>query len=95
MADLVEELTQHMGGDWQDISDALAPHEASMLNLATDKAYHLLDWRPTWSFEECVAETARWYLEEADGQDIGDLTRSQISDYQSLAAELNMTWAIQ
>ena len=95
VADLVEELTQHMGGDWQDISDALAPHEASMLNLATDKAYHLLDWRPTWSFEECVAETARWYLEEADGQDIGDLTRSQISDYQSLAAELNMTWAIQ
>jgi len=94
VAKLVEELTGHLGGKWQDLSDHLAPHEASKLNLATDKAYHLLDWRPTWGFEESVAQTARWYLDEADGLDIGDLTRSQIAAYQTDATKIKLTWSI-
>ena len=93
VANLVDELTRHLGGKWQDLSDESAPHEASKLNLATDKAYHLLDWRPTWGFEESVAQTARWYLDEAKGLNVGDMTRSQISDYQSAAAELKLSWA--
>jgi len=93
VAGLVEELTRHMGGEWQDISDERAPHEASKLNLATDKAYHLLDWRPTWSFGDSVAQTAGWYLSEADGVDVGDLTRSQIASYQSAATKLNLAWS--
>lgn len=95
VAELVQQLLKHTGGTWEDHSDSLAPHEASKLNLATDKAYHLLNWRPVWSFDESVAETARWYIGEADGMDIGDLTRSQISDYQSAAADLNIEWCAQ
>ena len=78
-----------------DASDPKAVHEAAKLNLATDKAYHLLDWRPTWSFEECIAETAQWYLAEAGDMDAGDLTRSQIASYQSTAAARNLAWATQ
>ena len=51
VADLVQELIRHMGGEWLDASDPAAHHEASKLNLAIDKAFHLLDWRPVWDFE--------------------------------------------
>jgi CDP-glucose 4,6-dehydratase len=94
VANLVDELTRHLGGKWRDLSDESALHEASKLNLATGKAYHLLDWRPAWGFEESVAQTARWYLDEAKGLKVGDMTRSQISDYQSAAAELKLSWAL-
>ena len=36
---LVEEVLNHWSGDWIDQSDPNAVHEASLLNLATDKAY--------------------------------------------------------
>lgn len=83
VADLVRELIRHTGGDWLDASDPAARHEASKLNLATDKAFHLLGWQPAWSFEETIAHTASWYLSEADGADPHRLTVMQIERYQS------------
>ncbi|MFN5638153.1 MAG: CDP-glucose 4,6-dehydratase, partial [Akkermansiaceae bacterium] len=44
---LVIELVNHTGGKWSDASDPNAVHEASKLNLAIDKAFHLLNWKPT------------------------------------------------
>lgn len=96
VADLVEELLKHWPGEWVDRSDPHAVHEASLLNLATDKAFHLLQWQPAWSFEETIAETARWYRaahDRADGTALFELTCAQIGEYTSQARALGLAWA--
>jgi CDP-glucose 4,6-dehydratase len=92
VAQLVNQLTQHLGGEWFDASDPAARHEASILNLAIGKAFHLLQWQPVWDFEETLAKTAGWYLAEADGKDLEELTRSQISSYTAAAEEKRLPW---
>jgi CDP-glucose 4,6-dehydratase len=94
VAQLVAELLQHIGGEWIDASDPNALHEASKLNLAIDKAFHLLEWQPVWDFKETIAQTAAWYLGEAQSTDPATLTRSQITTYQSAAAQKSLPWAI-
>jgi CDP-glucose 4,6-dehydratase len=75
---VVEELLKHWPGEWEDRSDSTAPHEAGKLHLSTDKAYHLLGWRPVWNFPETIAQTALWY--RADGA--AETTQRQIREYQ-------------
>jgi len=94
VAELVRELIKHTGGDWRDASDPKARHEASKLNLAIEKAFHLLQWQPVWNFEETIARTAEWYLGEADGNDPANLTCQQIASYQSAAATKALPWAL-
>jgi len=94
VAELVQELIKTTGGNWSDASDPNALHEASKLNLATDKAFHLLQWQPVWSFEETISKTAEWYIEENEGQPPAHLTHSQIQSYQSDAASKSLPWAL-
>jgi CDP-glucose 4,6-dehydratase len=94
VAQLVAELVQHIGGEWVDASDPNAPHEASKLNLAIDKAFHLLAWQPVWDFSSTIAQTAAWYLREAKSIDPVTLTRSQINTYQAAAFEKSLPWAL-
>jgi CDP-glucose 4,6-dehydratase len=61
VADLVQEILKHWPGRWDDRSDPQAVHEAHLLHLATDKAFHLLRWQPVWRFAEAVEQTVRWY----------------------------------
>ncbi|MGJ8696842.1 MAG: CDP-glucose 4,6-dehydratase [Verrucomicrobiaceae bacterium] len=94
VAELVQELTVHTGGEWEDVSDPGALHEASKLNLATDKAFHLLQWQPVWSFEETLQETASWYLADEKGEDdMSVFTRHQISAYGDSARAAGVLWA--
>lgn len=94
VAELVQELLTHTGGDWIDASDPKALHEASKLNLAIDKAFHLLDWRPVWNFNQTLEKTAAWYLGEERGISPLELTRSQIAAYQADAASQGLAWAL-
>jgi CDP-glucose 4,6-dehydratase len=94
VAELVAELISHTGGQWIDASDPDALHEASKLNLATDKAFHLLKWRPVWDFEQALKNTATWYLGESSGQNVADLTQSQINAYQANATKNLLPWAL-
>jgi len=93
VAELVRELLKHTGGEWTDASDPDAVHEASKLNLATDKAFHLLQWQPVWNFEQTMATTAEWYLQEPTSPDIHALTQGQIQTYQETAAAKGLAWA--
>lgn len=94
VAELVQELLKSTGGEWRDESDPHALHEASKLNLATDKAYHLLQWQPVWSFEETLEKTASWYAADQLAEvDIGDHTRQQITDYAAKAKAKAILWA--
>lgn len=83
VADLVQEILKFWPGDWRDCSDPSAPHEAGKLNLATDKAFHLLGWQPRWSFENTIRKTVEWYRAVHEGGDPADITRRHILEYES------------
>jgi CDP-glucose 4,6-dehydratase len=83
---VVAEVLKHWPGTIQDLSDPKAVHEASLLNLATDKAYHTLAWQPRWHFAETIARTVSWYRLAAanpSAEALRDFTRSQINEYSS------------
>jgi len=85
---LVEELLKHWPGEWQDLSDPAAVHEAGRLNLTIDRAYHNLNWMPLLSFEQTIAQTVSWYQAyNLQPQAIGQVTVSQIKEYSQLIAE--------
>ncbi len=92
VAQLVEELIKHGPGTWEDRSDPQAPHEASKLNLAVDKAFHLLGWQPVWDFETTIARTAEWYLQQQSGENARNLCDSQIASYTKSAAAKHLPW---
>jgi len=48
-------------GEWRDMSDAKALHEAGILRLSIDKATWELGWRPRWDLPTTIARTAGWY----------------------------------
>jgi CDP-glucose 4,6-dehydratase len=99
VAALVEEILRHWPGQWEDRSDPHAVHEASLLNLATDKAYHLLGWRPVWDIATSIEQTVRWYRAAAESERSDDpgrpmlaLTREQIARYQTDAQAQKLPW---
>ena len=94
VAELVHEVLKHWPGHWEDKSDPKAVHEARLLNLATDKAFHLLDWRPVWNFEQTVERTVFWYRQvAAQATEAHALTSRQIDDYTLAAKAQGIPWA--
>ncbi len=94
--ELVEEILRHAPGTWIDASDPRAVHEASLLQLSTDKAAALLRWSPVWRFPETIRNTVHWYQAVAKSPDPGtpaQLTRDQIAAYTQRAGELGLPWA--
>jgi CDP-glucose 4,6-dehydratase len=94
VAALVQEILKHWPGQWIDKSDPNDVHEAKLLNLAIDKSFHLLGWRPAWAFEKTIAETVSWYRRcAADPAVVASHTRAQIAAYVAAAATSGIGWA--
>ena len=93
VGELVTEILRHWPGQWEDRRDQGAVHEASLLNLATDKAHHLLAWRPVWDFAMTIGHTVRWYRDQkADPARAAELTQAQIRAYTEHALALGLCW---
>lgn len=94
VATLVQELLKSFPlATWIDASSPNQPHEAGKLNLAIDKAFHLLSWAPVWDFQRTVRETADWHLAFERGDLPLDITRRQIENYTTDATQLALPWA--
>jgi CDP-glucose 4,6-dehydratase len=94
VAQVVAEILKHRPGQWEDRSNPNAPHEAGLLNLSIEKAFHLLKWRPLWDFEETIARTTDWYTRVGKSQDTPlAQTRTQISAYTAAAQAAAIPWA--
>ena len=94
VATLVQEVLKHWPGRWEDRSDPQAVHEAKLLNLATDKAFHFLNWQPVWDFEQTIARTVAWYRGvETNAVAAGAMTLQQIAEYENAAKTANIAWA--
>jgi CDP-glucose 4,6-dehydratase len=89
VADLVQEVLKHWPGRWEDRSDPHAVHEAKLLNLSTDKAYHFLGWRPARDFAETIEETIAWYRAKQSEREI---TTCQIACYVKTARSAKILW---
>jgi CDP-glucose 4,6-dehydratase len=93
--ELEEEILKHWPGKWVDQSDPSAVHEAHLLHLATEKAFHLLDRKPVWDFEKCVAETVGWYYtvgkKPASAREV---LLGQISGYCADAGNKKLSWVV-
>jgi CDP-glucose 4,6-dehydratase len=79
---LTEEIIKVWGeGEWF-TENQESPHEASLLNLTIDKAYHLLNWLPRWDFKETISKTVQWYKTASnDPGSLKKFTISQINEY--------------
>jgi CDP-glucose 4,6-dehydratase len=107
VSELVQEVLKHFPGRWEDRSDPRAVHEAKLLNLAIDKAHHLLGWAPVWPFAETIGETVAWYRGAlqlgAPEQTLNattppfatprELTQRQIAAYSEAARVAGLSWA--
>lgn len=96
--ELAELVIKHWGsGSWEHTREVNAVHEATYLKLCTDKAWHLLGWRPTWDFESCVRHTVKWYKEayacDFNTKRMRELTMAQIREYTTTAAKQGLRWA--
>lgn len=79
---LVKEVISVWGSGTWTFDKQHAVHEASLLNLTIDKAYHLLGWYPAWDFEETIRRTVDWYkMYKEDVTLIPKLTLQQIGEY--------------
>lgn len=81
--ELVEAILKRWPGKWSENCEMNALHEAGMLNLATDKSFHVLGWSASWTFEETIDATMDWYMAmHKDEPGIArTLVRDQIKKY--------------
>lgn len=95
VADLVRELLRFWPGDWETGSEPNAPHEATQLNLAIDKAAHVLGWSPVWDLRVALRMTAEWYrARHVDhASDLGRFSCTQIETYERVAQSRGLDWA--
>ena len=79
---LIKEVLKHWPGKFEISKETNPLHEAAKLNLAWDKAYHLLSWHPKWDLQKTIKFTVNWYkkvlLENLDPK---ECTIENIQDY--------------
>ena len=79
---LVKEILTHWGSGRWTYKKENAFHEAFLLNLSIDKAYHLLNWQPVWDFKTTVENTVAWYKNTFESPDQAlQITERQITEY--------------
>ncbi|MDD5349098.1 MAG: CDP-glucose 4,6-dehydratase [Chthoniobacteraceae bacterium] len=95
VGELVTEILKHWPGTWEDQSAPNAHHEASLLQLCTDKTSALLGWSATWRFADAIRETVTWYRDTArcaEPSRFQSLTRGQIAAYTAAATGAGSAW---
>ena len=95
--ELVQSMSTHWGQVlWDDVTDpGIRPYESELLKLNCDKALQKLNWQSILPFHETVRMTTEWYrLFYEDSSTIRDMTFSQIKEYETLAKNKGLQWAL-
>lgn len=91
----VIEILQAMQSHWPEVkwqtTKSRQPHEARLLYLDNSKATDQLDWRPVWTLQEALQQTAEWYKDFYDRGKV--LTEQQIELFVRDAVARNNRWA--
>ena len=86
VSELVATILDHWPGVWLDQSDPDAPHEANLLNLQIDKAYHRLGWQPVWDYATTLSRTVGWYKAVYEGESPLNCCINDLQAYNQTAA---------
>ena len=78
---LVDTILSHWPGTWRDVSDPMAPHEANLLHLQIDKAYHYLSWQPRWDYATTIGRTVAWYRAVCEGRSAFECCQADLTAY--------------
>lgn len=77
-----DRLTELLPGyRWQRDEDE-GVHEAGLLKLDSARAHTLLGWRPRWSLDDALEQTADWHRAWRAGEPMHDVTLRQIERYE-------------
>jgi len=84
----VSDLAKLFAGKWGidmiiEEKDSLNSFEANMLGLDSSKAFPKLNWRPIWSVEVAIKETAEWFPAYKKNVDVLGKLNQQIQEYTS------------
>lgn len=97
VAEVVSRFVHAWGaGEWQDLSEQGAIHEAATLRLCCDKAMARLGWRNALSMEQAIDMTAEWYKMFYSGaapESVYLLCTKQIAQYVKMAKNNKLEWA--
>ncbi len=78
--ELVEIAVKTWGkGEWKDMFDVAALHEAGLLKLSIEKAQKELNWQPKLNAKQAIEWTVNWYKQPAEK--LAACTFQQINDY--------------
>lgn len=80
-------------GSWVHTQPGYAEVETGLLRLSWDKAAHLLDWRPVYTWEQALAEITAWFKAYQAEADMYAVTRTHIEAYAKQARGLGLAWA--
>ena len=83
VAELVATILEYWPGEWLDQSDPTAPHEANLLHLQIDKAFHRLAWQPRWDYTTTVRRTVGWYRAYHQGKSALECCLADLNSYTS------------
>lgn len=91
----VSEVLGKLNQEWENmlwhVTEKPQPHEATLLYLDSAKARSKLHWHPVWNIDTTLASTAAWYRNWLQSRVI--ISRQQLADYVSAAAQVNIEWA--
>jgi len=91
----VRTLVDRLRAEWPAVdvtADSVRhPHEASVLRLNCDKAWHALGWRPVWDIATTLRRTANWYRNFHEADRIN--SAQDLIDYVAAARDAGLGWA--
>ena len=91
VADVLGKLNQQWPNLRWHVTEKPQPHEATLLYLDSAKARSQLRWQPVWTIDATLAKTADWYRDWLERGEI--ISRQQLADYVTTAAQSNLAWA--
>ena len=85
VGELVTTILEHWSGNWHNQADPNAPHEANLLHLQIDKAYHRLGWKPRWDYDTTLVRTVGWYRAVHEGASVRECCLADLNAYTQLS----------
>ena len=81
---LIQKCLIYWDGKFNEMKQNNLPHEAGKLNVSIEKAFHKLNWKPTWDFETTVKKTILWYKKFIlDGVDPLSCCLNDLTDFEN------------
>jgi CDP-glucose 4,6-dehydratase len=94
--ELVQEVLKFWPGSWRDCGNPNPAHEAGLLNLSTEKAFHHLGWKHIWDFQAAVEKTVVWYQSHAANPSSAKaVTQRQIAEYTASGRAGGLPWTVE